>query len=115
MNTCKTAVQKKRWKSLYFSEKIIDELQKQIAGEEYADRRSWASGKETSCLALYDLMNRLKAKAAQEASDFDEEIELLYEAIGSEMACAMKALERECQCMAAAAEKLYGITKKMKG
>lgn len=102
-------------KSLYFSEKIIDELQKQIAGEEYADRRSWASGKETSCLALYDLMNRLKAKAAQEASEFDEEIELLYEAIGSEMACAMKALERECQCMAAAAEKLYGITKKMKG
>ena len=97
-------------KSMYFSREIVDELQRELAAEEYADKRAWAGGKETTCLSLYDCIDGIKSKIAAEDHNYKEEISMLGEAMASETDGAVKRLEAECGCMAEVTKRFRELT-----
>lgn len=85
----------------------MEHMQKQICGTEYADRRTWARGRELAVFTYKELINAFVT--ALETGDYDETIQHLDEACQMEARYIPQAMDAEAACVAKAAESLRKI------
>ena len=83
-------------------------MRKQICAPQYADRRTWASGRELQVSTGYDIMEAFKAEKAQGAG-FDRTITLIEAAAKQELSFIASAMENERNILEKARKELEKI------
>lgn len=94
--------------SYFFSSHIVEHMRKQICAPQYADRRTWASGRELQVSTGYDIMEAFKAEKAQGAG-FDRTITLIEAAAKQELSFIASAMENERNILEKARKELEKI------
>ncbi|MGI6721556.1 MAG: M28 family peptidase [Anaerovoracaceae bacterium] len=83
--------------SFYFDEDVVEHMRKQICDPEFADRRTWARGRESHVFTYYDLVKALKT--GEKNGEFTELHAKIDEAIAREAGCIPQAMEGEKACI----------------
>lgn len=81
--------------SYLFSEEVVDKILRQAVGSEYADKRTWAKGRELKCASHYELMTGLKRKIESGEKDYKKELKLIKKATRREMMSFIGELRKE--------------------
>lgn len=63
--------------SYYFSEQIVEHMQAQICSPKYADKRTWARGREVHVSTCYALVNNLLRKLNMTSSGFRNPLSMI--------------------------------------
>lgn len=99
--------------SYYFSREVAEHISAQISSDAYSDKRTWARGKELSCLTLYDLIQSLKERKDETEGDFSNEIGILEAAIDSEKALLKEIIKEEKECLIQAANEITKLVEEI--
>ena len=94
--------------SYLFRRDVAEHMQKQICDPAFADRRTWAAGRELNVSANYDMMQTFKEEAAAGAG-FAGTLKYIEEAVAKEISYIPEAMAAEITTMNKAAEILEGI------
>lgn len=94
--------------SYFFSREVAEHMQKQICDPAFADRRTWAAGRELNVSANYDMMQTFKEEAAAGAG-FEKTLKYIEEAAATELSYILAAMQSEIKTMNKTAEILEEI------
>ena len=98
--------------SYYFSESIVNRMRDQVCGAEFADRRTWARGRELSCMTMYDLMTSIKRKEDSGDKDFRAEIKTINKTAKEETKEFLKQLKEEMIVIMEGTERIRELCQK---
>lgn len=63
--------------SYYFSEQIVEHMRAQICSPEYADKRTWARGREVHVSTCYNLVNHLLSRLNMTSTGFNSTLAMI--------------------------------------
>lgn len=94
--------------SYFFSREVAEHMRKQICDPSFADRRTWAAGRELNISANYDMMQAFKNEAVS-GKGFGETLKYIEETVKREISYIPAAMQAEVTTLNNAAEILEGI------
>lgn len=98
--------------SYYFSESIVNRMRDQVFESAFAERRTWARGRELPCETLYKLMSSLKHKEDAGIMDFKNEIKLINKEVNRELRRFLKELKSEMKIIVEGTERIEKLCQK---
>ena len=94
--------------SYFFSREVVEHMRKQICDPAFADRRTWAAGRELNVSANYNMMQTFKEEASSGAG-FEKTLKYIEEAAATELSYIPVAMQSEIKTMNKTAEILEEI------
>lgn len=82
--------------SNFFSEAVVEHMRKQICAPEYAERRTWARGRELHIFSHYDLMKAIREES-EAGKGFEKSLGIIEKAVKNEVSFIPEVMAAE-QC-----------------
>lgn len=95
--------------SYSFSKVVVQHISDQVVSPKYKSHRTWAQGKELSCLTLYEVVESLKSKYDTTGEDYTLEIKMLEFEMATEINLLSDVLNNEIEGINQATAILQGI------